>query len=242
LPGQGPFFVSPSRWSPVAKPSRLMDLTNLLRVAITRASESFVKDELAFLALTSKVERPFLDRVAFQLHRGMESSGTVVAREYPVFVGVRADIAILRAGDLIGAIEGKAMYTADCLTGRGLGPEYPKRMHADLQRYATTQNDGLQVFTLLVATNPGTQVPESLQSIIKYSRLVNRGFQIHSSALELERIAGEYLEAQISAQVTIANGKLDAGKAFEIPVALLWWLYGPFSGQAGWAILRSGAA
>ena len=218
-----------------------MDLSNPLRAAISRAGKAFVKDELAFLALTSKVERPLLDRVAFELHRELEGSGTVVAREYPVSAGVRADIALLREGDLIGAVEGKAMYTADCVKGRGLGPEYPRRMHADLQRYAGTQSEVLQVFALLLATHPGAQVPKSLSRVIKYSGLVNRGFQIHTSPSELERIAGESLKSEISTEVIVATGKLDAGTAFDIPVELLWWLYGPFSGRAGWAILRNGA-
>jgi hypothetical protein len=219
-----------------------MDISNSLQAAISRAGKTFVKDELAFLALTSKVERPLLDRVAFQLHRELEGSGAMVAREYPVSARVRADIGVLREGKLIGAVEGKAMYTADCMKGRGLGPDYPNRMHADLQRYAGTESAVLQVFTLLLATHPGTQIPKSLQRLVKYSGLVNRGFQTHTSAAELERIAGEYLNSKISAEVRVANGKLDAGTAFDIPVDLLWWLYGPFSGQAGWAILRSGAA
>jgi hypothetical protein len=37
------------------------------------------------------------------------------------------------------------------------------------------------------------------------------------------------------------DGKLSAGTAYGIPVDLMWWLYGPFGGKAGWAILRTGA-
>lgn len=173
-----------------------MELSSLLRDAIPRAGESFAKDELAFLALTSKVERPFLDRLAFQLHSTLQTTGSVVAREYPLAAGVRADVAILRKGQPITAIEGKAMYTADCVEGRGRGPQYPKRMHADLQRYRSASDGDLQVFTLLLGTHPNKQIPQSLRRVIKYWGLVNRGFKAHGNPAELERIANVYLGAR----------------------------------------------
>lgn len=219
-----------------------MELSSFLRSAIVKAGESFAEDELAFLALTSKIERPFLDRVGFQLHGELAPKGFVVAREYPVAARVRADVAVLKDGALIGAIEGKAMYTADCIQGRGRGPRYPQRLDADLQRYVATQTGELQVFSLLLATHPRAKASAELRKVIKYSPLLNRAFKTHGDAEAIERVAQEVLGVAMRSEMRVAAGKLSAGTAYGIPVELMWWLYGPFGGKAGWAILRTGAA
>lgn len=40
----------------------------LLVENLEKAAESFAPDELAYLALTSKIERPWQDRLAWSLH------------------------------------------------------------------------------------------------------------------------------------------------------------------------------
>jgi hypothetical protein len=59
----------------------------------------FRRDELAYLALTSKPELPIRDRLAFCLHRTLEDKGLFVAREYHLGGRKHADIAILQGKD-----------------------------------------------------------------------------------------------------------------------------------------------
>lgn len=54
----------------------------------------FQKDELAYLAITSKSENAFRDRLAYLLHKRYEADGYVVAREWHY-----VDLAVLNRQD-----------------------------------------------------------------------------------------------------------------------------------------------
>jgi hypothetical protein len=159
-----------------------MEIAQILPTSIDRAGQSFEQGELAFLALTSKVERPFLDRLSYQLYKSLDQSTYTVAREFPVLRGVRADIAVLRGTSLLAVIEAKAMSTADCTREEGLRREYPDLLHADLQRYATCGFAGLQVFSLLLGTHLLAPPPKHLTGIVKYRRLLSQAFRTLTSA------------------------------------------------------------
>lgn len=51
-----------------------------LAECLERAAESFAPGELAYLALTSKIERPLQNRLAWSLHTQLP--GRVVSREW----------------------------------------------------------------------------------------------------------------------------------------------------------------
>lgn len=86
-----------------------MMLEDRLVETLRTIGEDFQENELAYLALTGKVENPFRDRLAFKLHRNL-SPEVVVAKEWR-----RVDIAILRSEVPLALIELKAMYTFDPL-------------------------------------------------------------------------------------------------------------------------------
>src|SRR5688500_12016668 len=108
-----------------------MELAKLLVTAIQDAGMSFEPGELAFIALTSKVERPFVDRLSYELHRSLDPDRYRVAREFLV-AGAQADIAIVENQSLRVVIEAKAMCSADCTRENGLRREYPELMQRDL--------------------------------------------------------------------------------------------------------------
>ncbi len=219
-----------------------MELAKRLIASIGAAGESFAPSELAFLALTSKVERPLLDRVSYQLHRVLSLEGFAVARECPVGGGVRADVAVLRNGELQVALEAKAMYTADCTRRGGLDRQYPDLLDADLRRYGALTVGGLKVYSLLLGTHLLSAPPRTLKRVIKYSNMIGQAFKAHTSAEEIRAVAEKNLAAFVRPEVRIAGGAIKAGTAFELEVEVMWWLYGPFGGNEGWEILRSGAA
>ena len=217
-----------------------MELAKLLIASIEAAGESFVSGELAFLALTSKVERPLLDRVSFQLHRVLESEGLVVAREYRIAAGVRADAAVLKNGELLAALEAKAMYTADCTRRGGFDRQYPDLLNADLHRYGTLRAGELRVYSLLLGTHLLSAPPRTLSRVIKYPTMIGQAFKAHNDAKGIRTVAEKNLASFIRSEVRIADGTIEAGMAFGVEVDVMWWLYGPFGGSQGWEILRQG--
>ena len=63
--------------------------------------------------MTSKVELPVRDRLAWRLSRDLGDE-FIVSREWR-----RADIAVLAGGDVVAEIEAQAMYTFDIVATRG---------------------------------------------------------------------------------------------------------------------------
>ena len=82
-----------------------------IRSALDEIGDTFEENELAYLAVTSKIEHPFRDRLSFLLHKRYEAEGYLVAREWK-----RIDMAILNhEGEPLILIELKAMYTFDAI-------------------------------------------------------------------------------------------------------------------------------
>ncbi|MGW7076921.1 hypothetical protein [Streptomyces sp. NPDC054866] len=80
-------------------PTRLT--VDLLDSCLQKAGQSFEPGELAYLALTSQVENPVRDRVAFQMHRRFEGTRLDVGREWTgMFAEGRGGQRVLRKVDL----------------------------------------------------------------------------------------------------------------------------------------------
>ena len=88
---------------------------DVLLQGLADAGTSFEQGELAYLAVTSKVELPVRDRFAWELHRRLEDRSLLVAREWR-----RADLAVVREGDALVVIESTALYAFDVLREPGL--------------------------------------------------------------------------------------------------------------------------
>ncbi len=94
------------------------------------AAASIDPGELAYLALTSKIERPLQDRLAWLLH--IRLPGWVVSREWRAI-----DIAILSAGaeSPLVLLEAKAMYSFDVAWEHRAGAAtYPRLMQQDIAK------------------------------------------------------------------------------------------------------------
>ena len=78
--------------------------------ALKHLDEEFVENELAYLALTSKVEKPIVDRLAFRLHRDYGDDRVAVAREFTVRKEIqRVDLAVVVEKTPHLLLEAKAM-------------------------------------------------------------------------------------------------------------------------------------
>ena len=87
---------------------------DVLLQGLADAGTSFERGELAYLAVTSKVELPVRDRFAWELHRRLEDRSLLVAREWR-----RVDLAVVREGDAVVVIESTALYAFASCVSRG---------------------------------------------------------------------------------------------------------------------------
>ena len=218
----------------------MQNLRSLLVDWIGRAGRSFANGELAYLALTSKIERPLLDRIAFSAQRVLQG-GAMVGREFSIRGAGRADVAILENGRVRCVIEGKAMAVADCTRTEPKRREYAERMEQDLEKYRNAPLPGAEIFCLLFGVHPLSRIPSELV-VVKYLSLLNSAYTRLGSAECIYEDADRNLQSYLRDGLLIASGVLEGGVAFGIPVEIRWWCYGPFRSPSELAILRGNAA
>lgn len=189
---------------------------------VAAVGNSFAQDELAYLAMTSKVELPIRDRLAWSLHTVLWPDW-IVAREWG-----RTDLAVLHASrpdEPALLLEAKAMYTFDeALTNKTR--VYPAKVEADLKKVASRTLPDTLVFGLLLATHPHSPADPVLRRVVKYLPDVTRSSR--EFGLETVRtMAKASVREQLSRLGPVADGFLAAGEAFGVEVSIDYFLVGP---------------
>jgi hypothetical protein len=188
------------------------------------ALSAMPKDELAYLALTTKSEGPMRDRIAFHLHKKHEDSKFWVAREW----SKRIDLAFVKREDLtpICLVELKAIYVVDALLKKKDGrPWFVGPVEKDLDKLKKT--DAPNKFGLILATHVHKDVPENLKGIVKEYE-INRVFEKYKgdSQIILEKAVAKIRE--IYGERIVCEGDVAAGRTFKLlDVTLYYWLIRP---------------
>lgn len=184
------------------------------------------QDELAYLALTSKIELPVRDKIAWYLYNRLGNE-YIVSREYPVG-RKRIDIAILdKKGSPFIYIEFKAMYTFDCIqTSRGRIPDnYQKALIKDIQK-CNANDDIIKTYAVLLATHPHKSIPREYTKTIKYAGSINKNLGKKDN-IEIYEECDENLKNYFNGLVSGAIMK--DGEALKNVVDVYYWMLGPLS-------------
>jgi hypothetical protein len=197
----------------------------LLLGEMGRLSVAFDEDELAYLAITSKVENPIRDRLAYGLHRALWPRA-VVAREW-----FRTDLAILSPTTpprALALVEAKATMTFDLAYGMDDAHWVARAVRRDLEKSARLAIDGTEIFALVIVVHPDSPLPPSLgANIVKYLPGVARAFRTFQTAAKIRALAARSLRANFSSLGPLSRGSMSGGSAFGVGVSLDWWLLGP---------------
>jgi hypothetical protein len=180
----------------------------------------FRENELAYLALTSKVELPVRDRMAYALYAAVEDESIHIAREWRRF-----DLAAVSKGAPQLLVELKAMYSFDMFTDNAR-TQYPDLVASDaskMHEFARTETDlEPEQFTLLLATHPKSLPSKELDWIVKYNPEIRR-----YHPLTVEAVQDAAAEC-FSEHPLYSNGELECGIAFGTEVSVLYWLFGDY--------------
>lgn len=206
----------------------------------------FNQDELAYLALTSKIEHPFRDRFAYCLYKRYPQ--LTVSREWN-----RVDLAILNDSGPEILIELKAMYSFDMFSTVKKCPnaldknnvnssnmipnynEYRTAVDNDVKKLITISEKRQpkpELFTLLLCTHPHSSLNQKIpEGVIKYKPKINGFYNnkycIDKTIIEKVEDCFETLTNPPKHKVTVF-GQIDGGTAFDIKVTLYYWLFGPY--------------
>lgn len=191
------------------------------RVAETMESlyQEFSQDELAYLALTSKIELPIRDRLAYSLYRLFGNGDDVlVAREWQ-----RIDLAIIADQRPRLLLEAKAMYILNIWDGyRDKLLNSVRKDLADLK--SKYSDERVEKLLLVLATDCADCPAKNMDDAIKYSSHIRRYDKVRRSENEVHG-AAKKMFAEFE---HFSSGKIAGGRAFGMEASVYYWLFGPY--------------
>lgn len=193
-------------------------MKELIQESLSSVDREFRPNELAYLALTTKIENPLRDRWAFMLHRKANASLTV-AREWR-----RTDIAVLENEIPRALIELKAMYTFDAALDQENVSGFCDAMEEDQEKAQLLSTRETDIYTALLATHPHSAVQKAHERVIKYRPGINSALRRYGGSDAVANAAVEAVNRRLAEKNIIAFGCLDGGRAFEIDTQVLYWL------------------
>ena len=198
----------------------MINWKNELNTIISNIGSTFKDDELAFLAVTSKIELPLRDKIAFELQN--KYSNKIICREWTNSqTGKRTDLAILNnEGEVECVIEFKAH--SDMINIR----QYVASMKNDIEKSLLIPNNPEVYFVIFI--NYISQLPtvEHLDNAIKYNKSIQKAIDLSydrdkiindwNDALNDNNIENKYDEVEI-----------EGGKYFNSDVSVISLIHGP---------------
>lgn len=186
---------------------------NLLKNIISSIHKNYQTDELAYLSLTSKIENPLRDKIAFELQKKL-GDDIIICREWTNFRKnkSKADIAIL---DITGKPECIIEFKAHSSVS-GIG-EWSNSLIKDIQKNQKLYSQTELIFVLFanfVDEKPKNQV---FNHSIKYYENIINSVDIEYS-LEKQKNAWEKSLIKKNVISNLTNYILDAGKYQNIKV------------------------
>ena len=184
--------------------------------------KEFSQDELAYLALTSKVESPIRDRLAYSLHRHFEEDENIrISREWTESGKItRVDIAILEKGKPQLFLEIKSMYSFDMFKPIS-NKQYPNSVQDDLNKMKAYNSDySLDKIAMILIASPTNSRPNRLDGIVPYN--------LWKYGIIEENDLKSAVKKNFDQFNIFASGRIVGGCAFGIGVNVHYWLFGPY--------------
>ena len=198
----------------------MINWKNELNTIISNIGSTFKDDELAFLAVTSKIELPLRDKIAFELQN--KYSNKIICREWTNSqTGKRTDLAILnKEGEVECVIEFKAH--SDMINIR----QYVASMKNDIEKSLLIPNNPEVYFVIFI--NYISQLPtvEHLDNAIKYNKSIQKAID---ESYNRDKIINDWNDALKDSNIENKYDKveIEGGKYFNSDVSVISLIHGP---------------
>ena len=143
----------------------------LLRI-IQNLEQDFDTNELAYLALTGKIEKQIRDKIAFKLHHEI-CRIYLICREWIGMPNNRTDLAIIRKSNLNPA----CLLELKAHSGFGYGgAEYQDAIGKDFRKMFEVATEESEMYYVFINSFPHNIIEEPYDKAVKYSIGFNRDF------------------------------------------------------------------
>jgi hypothetical protein len=165
-------------------------IDNLKEIVIQELSKEITNDKSmwSYLMLTSKVELPIRDLIAWRLHERLDPD-YIVSREWK-----RCDLAILsKEGFPLFLIEFKACYHFDLYREKNF-ENFREKLESDFTKSKNMierlGDPRIEFLNVLLVTKPKNVIKEALKNVVKYSANINNTL-LKVDSLEILDIHGK---------------------------------------------------
>ena len=177
--------------------------------------DSYHENELAYLALTSKVEFPIRDKLAYNLYRRLWEKEIVVSREWR-----RSDLVLLSGGEPVFICELKAGYTFDIFNHQ----DYLELIENDFIKAKSISSLQTEIASLFLTTHVHQIVDHKYKRVIKYDGGINNALKKHGTQVKMMEAAMEIMKNGFS-KFYVKEGKIKCGNAFDYDVEIYYWIF-----------------
>ena len=175
--------------------------------AVRSAGRSLDAEEMAFMVLSDKTERPLRERIAWQLHRDLADSGMIVAQDWH---GV--DLAILEDRRPSAVVAMESMRSFEAVYGHVAIQRWVSRVQKDLRSARRLSGEG-EVYALVVLSHVSDEVPVDLDGVVQYLPRINRSLRTKTSTEVIES-ARSQLEEGLAEHGDVDYIRLGFGKCW----------------------------
>jgi len=184
----------------------------------------FEPGELAFLAATSKIERPIQDRLSWRLQQALQDHDVI--REWNMGGGRRkVDITVLKDESPVAVIELTAMYTFDAALEKHM--QFVAKISGDEQKALKLVGPDVPIFTILLAAHPKPSNPERMKSFVKYDDIKKslRTATCDEVAAAADRKVRDSFLAKAPRNLAFRHIVRGIGESFSIPFDIHVWCF-----------------
>ena len=203
----------------------------------------FRTNELAYLALTSKVEKPIVDRLAFSLHRNHgDQEGVGIAREFTVPKEIRReDCGKIQRVDLAVTVDKRPHLLLEAkaasfvtIYSEAEKCKYPTLVCRDMKKLMKyrpkNRHNKIARLALILVTYADEDPSDKLNGIVKSASRIRNTREKHckdKGIADLEKKIGEGFPKNRFPPVKCGAGQIDGGCAFGIGVKVHYRLFEP---------------
>lgn len=180
------------------------------------------------MALTSKIENPIRDEVAFHLYDKYDNN-YIISREWANKQrkgGSRRDIAILDTkNNPVLFFEFKNCYSFDLML-KGKILRYIRDIKDDFEKAKKSGNGKTKIYEVLIVIHPKTVIDDNFERVIKYNNQINRALKKNEED-KITKIGNKNFRKyanQNNLNINDSGSIIDDGKAFGVKCSIYYFI------------------
>ncbi len=191
--------------------------------AIEGLSSKFDTDELAYLALTSKIENPIRDKIAYIFHSELYKKA-LICREWKTSKNKRVDLAILDTQN-----RPKCLIEFKAHSAIGREKNYKDWLTKELNKIANAATENTELYYIFLCNLPHKTIPPEYSKAVKYFEKINGHLSmkpLNNIEDDLKKNWTHYTEGKEKNPTII---RIKGGEYYGIEVTIHAFVYGPLN-------------